>query len=71
MDTGISLFAVFDGHGGCEVAKYCEMHFVKELMDDKDYKEKNYESALRNTFLKIDRMLLTEQGKKDLGKIAR
>lgn len=25
---GVSLFAVFDGHGGCEVAKFCENHIV-------------------------------------------
>ena len=37
FDTGLSLFAVFDGHGGCEVAKYCEQHFVNELKADADY----------------------------------
>ena len=28
---GISLFAVFDGHGGAEVAKFCKNHFLSEL----------------------------------------
>lgn len=35
---GISLFAVFDGHGGVEVAKFCERHFVKELLEDEQFK---------------------------------
>lgn len=31
---GLSLFAVFDGHGGSEVAKYCGNHFVEELKNN-------------------------------------
>jgi len=31
---GISLFSVFDGHGGVEVAKYCERHFTQELLNE-------------------------------------
>jgi len=28
----ISLFGVFDGHGGREVAKFVEKHFVEHLL---------------------------------------
>lgn len=66
FEPGMSLFAVFDGHGGCEVAKFCEKHIVKELQADKDFQNKNYELALRNVFLKIDKMVLTSEGKKEL-----
>ena len=40
---GFSLFAVFDGHGGCEVAKFCEKHMIDELKQDKDFLQKNYD----------------------------
>lgn len=65
------MFAVFDGHGGCEVAKFCEKHIVPELKADKDFQNKNYEAALRNVFLKIDRMLLTNEGKNELQKYSK
>jgi serine/threonine protein phosphatase PrpC len=31
VEGEVSLFAVFDGHGGCEVAKYIGRHFIIEL----------------------------------------
>lgn len=29
--TGVSVFGIFDGHGGEEVAKFVEKYFVSEL----------------------------------------
>lgn len=51
---GVHLFAVFDGHGGKEVAIYCERHIPKMLLANEDFQLKNYEPALRTVFLKID-----------------
>ena len=63
---GFSLFAVFDGHGGSEVAKYCDNHFVDELKNDPSFKAHKYELALKSVFVKIDMMLLTPNGKREL-----
>lgn len=66
VEPGISIFAVFDGHGGCEVAKYCENHIIKELKANKDYQNRNYEKALTDVYLKIDKMLLSNDSKASL-----
>ena len=63
IGDGNSLFAVFDGHGGSEVAKFTKNHFTKNLIHSAAYKRKDYKLALENTFLKMDRLLLTEKGK--------
>lgn len=70
FEPGHSLFAVFDGHGGAEVAKFCKAHILEELRFDPDFTKKNYEAALRNVLLKIDKMLLTVEGKRELKKYA-
>jgi len=31
IGNGIALFAIFDGHGGIEIAKFCEAHFINLL----------------------------------------
>lgn len=59
---GMSLFAVFDGHGGDEVSAYCSKHFVSTLKENKDFKNGNYEKALQDTFVKIDTILTMTQG---------
>ena len=37
---GTGLFAVFDGHGGIEAAKFCERHFLNTLLKNQNYKTK-------------------------------
>lgn len=46
----ISIFGVFDGHGGKEVAKFVELHFVEEIVKLQEYKDKNFEEALIKVF---------------------
>ena len=53
-----SLFAVFDGHGGQEVAKFCAKYFPIELLKNENFKKENYKTALEETFLKMDSILL-------------
>ena len=36
-NQGIGLFAVFDGHGGLEVAKFCEKYFESKLREQPEY----------------------------------
>ena len=68
VGDGNSLFAVFDGHGGPEVAKFAQNHFTKSLLSSAAYKRKDYKLALENTFLKMDKLLLTEKGKQEIKK---
>jgi serine/threonine protein phosphatase PrpC len=66
----VSLFEVFDDHGGCEVALFVEKHLVSELKKNKNFKKGIYKQALIDTFMLIDKMLLTEAGKKELIRIS-
>lgn len=66
FDTDSALFAVFDGHGGAEVAKFCAKHFGNELKKCQEYKDGKYEIALKKTFLLIDEILVSPDGQKQL-----
>lgn len=70
VEGEISVFGVFDGHGGCEVARFVEAHLVDELKKNESFKKGNYRQALIDVFLLLDKMLLSEPGKKELTKIS-
>jgi serine/threonine protein phosphatase PrpC len=57
------LFAVFDGHGGAEVAKFAKEKFGDMFINCPEFKKANYEEALKQTFLNFDELV----GKKDYG----
>jgi serine/threonine protein phosphatase PrpC len=70
IEGEVSLFGVFDGHGGCEVARFVEAHLVDELKKLETFKKGNYKQALIDTFLILDKMLLSDKHKKELTTIS-
>lgn len=57
-----SLFAVFDGHGGAEIARFCEKYFPIELLKNQNFIKGDYKVALEETFLKMDQLLMSVDG---------
>lgn len=65
------IFGVFDGHGGPEVAHYVATTLPKEILNEPYFKLKNYPKALVNILKRLDDMLLSEHGEKDLEVISK
>ncbi|XP_012256967.1 probable protein phosphatase CG10417 [Athalia rosae] len=57
FDKDVSLFAVYDGHGGHEVAAYCAQNLPQFIKDTEAYKSGNIEQALKDAFLRFDATL--------------
>jgi protein phosphatase 2C family protein 2/3 len=49
-----AFFAVYDGHCGQNIAKYCGENLHKKLVRDPAFTSENYEEAIKNAFLGID-----------------
>lgn len=62
IEEGVSIYGVFDGHGGPEVAKFCAKYFIPKLRENENFKNKNYELALKENYLKMDEILMTPNG---------
>ncbi|KAM3146079.1 hypothetical protein pb186bvf_001736 [Paramecium bursaria] len=69
LTNDVSVFGVFDGHGGKEVAQFVEKHFLEELQKNKNFQELKFEEALKETFLKMDDLLNTPAGQQELNQI--
>ena len=68
-NQGGSLFGIFDGHGGVEVAEYCKRNLPSILLRQPEYQTKDYATCFQNSFLLLDAMLYTEDGKQQLEQI--
>ncbi|XP_067126174.1 protein phosphatase 1G [Centruroides vittatus] len=55
-DEKTSFFAVYDGHGGAEVAKYCSLHLPEFLHSLPQYKS-NIAQSLEDAFIEFDSLL--------------
>ncbi|KAG5867765.1 hypothetical protein JTB14_012382 [Gonioctena quinquepunctata] len=70
FDTNTSFFAVYDGHGGHEVAQYCSQNLPQYIKDTAAYKEGDIERALIEGFLGFDGTIATPEVVKILSKMA-
>uniref|UniRef100_A0A182K4I8 protein-serine/threonine phosphatase n=1 Tax=Anopheles christyi TaxID=43041 RepID=A0A182K4I8_9DIPT len=61
FDEQCSFFAVYDGHGGAEVAQYCSLHLPTFLKTVESYGRKEFEKALKDAFLGFDATLLQDK----------
>jgi len=59
IDVRISYFGVYDGHGGDKVALYTGEHLHKIIAKQESFKKKDFEQALKDGFLAIDRAILS------------
>lgn len=62
FDKDASLFAVYDGHGGQEVAQYASDLFPNFLKTVEAYKKDNMKEALIDAFLGFDNTIVTPEG---------
>ena len=68
-NNNYDIFGVFDGHGGKEVSQFVKNHFIEEFMKNKNTKCENISESLIETFLKMDELLRTKEGKEELSRL--
>ncbi|KAK5127545.1 Protein phosphatase 2C 2 [Meristemomyces frigidus] len=59
-DVRVTYFGVYDGHGGDKVALYTGEHLHKIIAKQEAFKKKDFEQALKDGFLAIDRAILSD-----------
>lgn len=69
-DEKTSFFAVYDGHGGAEVAQYCSLHLPTFLKKLQSYKAKDFEQALKDAFIGFDATLLDDKVIEELKRLS-
>ncbi|KAF9421833.1 hypothetical protein HW555_002273 [Spodoptera exigua] len=60
-DSNTSLFAVYDGHGGAEVATYCSQNLPNFIKNTEAYKNGDLIKALEDAFLGFDATIATKE----------
>ena len=66
IGEGVSFFGVYDGHGGAQVAIIVKKYLIHVLTCLKSFKEKDYKTALEETFMKMDEYLYTVDACKEV-----
>ena len=66
----IDVFGVFDGHGGKEISQFVSNHFTEELIKNKNL-ESDFSQALKETFIKMDEIMTTNESIEEIKKYAR
>jgi len=68
--TRTGLFAIFDGHGGKEVAKFAALHLKEEVAKQAAYAEGDLGGALAAAFLSTDARACGPESRAELARLA-
>eukprot|EP00927_Polykrikos_kofoidii_P041264 TRINITY_DN3518_c0_g2_i1.p1 TRINITY_DN3518_c0_g2~~TRINITY_DN3518_c0_g2_i1.p1 ORF type:complete len:652 (-),score=153.40 TRINITY_DN3518_c0_g2_i1:156-2051(-) len=68
-ERDISLFGVFDGHGGKGVSKFAAAHFPELLKSRDAFKRGDFKTALEEAFLEVDVRLRSPEGREEVIKL--
>ena len=69
LEGKFACLGVFDGHGGKEVALYVGRYIVKELKKNASFLRSDYMASLKELFLGMDTLMLTEPAKRELHRL--
>lgn len=69
LDKNVSLFGVFDGHGGRGVSKFAAANLAGILRETEAYQKGDYARALERAFLTIDEKLREPAGRKEIERL--
>ncbi|GBG90234.1 hypothetical protein CBR_g50412 [Chara braunii] len=69
-DKNTSFFAVFDGHGGKEVAKFCARYLHQEVLKSEAYGKGDLCGSLISSFLRMDELMMEDKGREELALLA-
>ena len=64
----MNIFGIFDGHGGREVPKYLQAHFLEYLNKNKNFLTDKYKEGITETFFELDRKFTTKEAQEELVK---
>ncbi|PNW79315.1 hypothetical protein CHLRE_09g410600v5 [Chlamydomonas reinhardtii] len=68
-DPNVAMFGVFDGHGGAEVAKFCQKYMAAELQRFEEFGKGSVEDSLVKVFHRMDEMLRDQRYAEELEKL--
>ena len=61
QEKELYIFGIFDGHSGNEISQYISQNFLSQLSKNENFKSQNYQKALLETFINIDKSLREEE----------
>ena len=64
----MNIFGIFDGHGGKEVPKYLQAHFLGVLNENKNFLADKYKDGIIETFFELDKKFTTQEAQEELAK---
>ncbi|KAJ3294374.1 hypothetical protein HK104_003620 [Borealophlyctis nickersoniae] len=64
LQSGVSVYTVFDGHGSGEYSHHAAQVLPKLLIEHDEFKQGRYDKALKDTFLEEDKKMAKELDEK-------